>query len=99
MSYEGYSEYLCENGHYTACDVTVDEPATCWFCGARWQFYHAVDQTNGIEEENPSTMPAPKREIGIDDDWRMDRHGNRYAYAVPRFEPVAEWRKIGATVE
>lgn len=94
MSYEGYGELLCANGHYHAHDAYIDEPEECPICGALWAYSHGVDQTNGVEEGNPHTMPAPLEEIGHDDDWREDRHGNKYAAKIPRYKPLGEWTKL-----
>jgi len=74
MSYEGYSELLCENGHYEAHDVhAVEGSAKNCTCGAKWKWYHSVDQTNGVEyldaartKVNPATVEAETVEIGWD---------------------------------
>ncbi len=67
MSYEGYVEYLCANGHLRIrnCwdDYDCDEngpfqkpPSKC-NCGADFVVRHSVDQTNGDILDDPSTMP------------------------------------------
>lgn len=93
MSYEGYVEYLCERGHLSGADCYDDDLKVCR-CGAPMAFRHAVDQTNGEIDDDPHTMPAPVREIGFDDDWKNDHHGNRYAAKLVRYEPVEHWRPI-----
>ena len=57
MSYEGYSQYLCSNGHLRQYDCYADinmETDKC-SCGAEFVFLHCVDQTNGDELDDPST--------------------------------------------
>jgi len=56
MSFEGYYQILCKNGHYH----TVDVHASDWFygyeddwechCGAKKAHENTVDQTNGCDE-------------------------------------------------
>lgn len=57
MSYEGYEEYLCANGHLRTCDCW--NPLTSCSCGEPFVFRHSVNETNGPEEDNPSTLPYP----------------------------------------
>ena len=92
MSYEGYQEWLCTSGHYLARDAYEDAPPKCPHCRGALAYYHAVDQTNGEEEGNPSTLPAPKEQVGADDQWHMDHRGNRYVTPLERYRPVSEWR-------
>lgn len=106
MSYEGYSEFLCAKGHYSSADCYASDPTACGFCGSLITHYHAVDGTNGIEyadydEDNKPigppldyTVPAPLEEIGFDDDWKFDHHGNKYSRRVPRYKPTGSWRSI-----
>jgi hypothetical protein len=63
MSYEGYTEHLCANGHHWAHDCYEDEKA-CPRCGKPSVWCHHVDQTNGVLEcedgsPDPSTIPYP----------------------------------------
>ena len=47
MSYEGYEQILCTNGHYDTQDC--HDSLTDWrcpSCGARKAWWNAVDQTN-----------------------------------------------------
>jgi len=97
MSYEGYSEYLCEKGHYFNCDIYADERKKCPQCKSKLAYCHAVDQTNGYIEDNPSTKPAPVKKIGFEDKWQKDHYGNKYAIKIPLYAPKnnsKEWRKI-----
>ena len=69
MSYEGYSEWLCEKGHYQTSDAYEDDPTTCRKCGAKLVWSHAVDQTNGELYDDdgkpvPGTHPYPLEKIG-----------------------------------
>lgn len=47
MSYEGYREYKCSNGHIDAANVYDREPIACRTCGERYVRIRSVDQTNG----------------------------------------------------
>lgn len=87
MSYEGFVEFLCEQGHYHTCDCNDSYPKTCEVCGGSINYRHSVDTTNGYNEEYPSTCRGPKTEIGFDDRWQEDHYGNRYAVKILRFEP------------
>lgn len=58
MSYEGYVEGLCEDGHYHSWDCWDDPPLQCnaptgknTMCGKTWVWSNPVDQTNGSGEE------------------------------------------------
>lgn len=95
MSYEGYNEYLCENGHYNVVDCYYDDIKIC-SCNSKMKYYHSVDITNGYEENNPSTFPAEKTEIGFDDIWNKDHYGNKYAIKRMKYKPVKNWRKMQA---
>jgi hypothetical protein len=58
---------------------------------------HAIDETNGEEDDMPSTKPAPKQQVGWDDDWRNDHYGNRFAVKVLRYVPGQHWQTIRST--
>ncbi len=48
MSFEGYEQLICKNGHYRIFDVYfVSE--TC-DCGAPWAMINIVDETNGTSD-------------------------------------------------
>ena len=96
VSYEGYREWLCANGHYHARDCWDDDPKKCQHCGAPITHYHGVDQTNGVVQGDPQTKPAPKCKIGADDQWHKDHHGNKFAIAIPRYKPGRHWRELKA---
>lgn len=61
MSYEGYDQLLCKNGHYWTCDafdnVSYDEngpkeiPLSCPYCQSPNIWSNSVDQTNGNDVE------------------------------------------------
>ena len=63
MSYEGYEEGLCENGHYHSWDCYGDPPATCdvamgkdTVCGKELVWCNSVDQTNGDGEDQKAML-------------------------------------------
>jgi DNA-directed RNA polymerase subunit RPC12/RpoP len=45
MSFEGYNQVLCANGHLSEFDVYA-ELEKCSYCGAKFIWSHIVDQTN-----------------------------------------------------
>ena len=60
MSYEGFSQVLCSNGHLRVFDCwndngSLDELGKC-DCGASFVYRNMVDETNGIIEDEPKTM-------------------------------------------
>lgn len=95
MSYEGYLEKLCSNGHYWSCDppYPAEGADCCRKCGENSVFTWEVDQTNGIEwDENgvviPHTTGFPFEIAGWEDVWCEDHYGNKYAvkhllYKIP----------------
>ena len=50
MSYEGYSQYICKNGHYWTCDVNVDDNI-CPICKEKYVWFNDVDETNGSHDD------------------------------------------------
>lgn len=46
MSFEGYYQKMCKNGHAWETDVYVDDDA-CSECGLASVWSHMVDETNG----------------------------------------------------
>lgn len=92
MSYEGFSQLLCKNGHLHEEDSNVAYSETpsagCPVCAESFVWRHDVDQTNGYSEDHPSTCRAELTEIGYEDVWHKDHYGNRYAVKRLRFEPT-----------
>jgi hypothetical protein len=78
MSYEGFEQYLCENGHYHTFDAYEDVPKSCPFCDKRWAWRHSVDQTNGEIRGCPGTRPVRLKQIGEEEVTIM-----RPIYAIP----------------
>ena len=63
MSYEGFYEFLCKNGHYERFDVYDSlcpeyggRGWKCLECGEPCHKFNSVDQTNGFD---PSTSIQP----------------------------------------
>jgi ribosomal protein S27E len=74
MSYEGYVQVLCANGHYNTYDAyddpfgVYDEPEsipTCKVCGENLVWRNGVDETNGCEARGGGDclMELSKEEI------------------------------------
>lgn len=89
MSYEGEVELLCEKGHYSRIGAHEDMPYLCEQCSGLIQYMHPVDLTNGYNSDYPGTRYIEKIEIGYDDDWCIDHHGNKYAKKIVKFGPAA----------
>lgn len=98
MSYEGYTEYICPKGHIWECDVYLEDSNAhvCKMCGNRAEWIHDVDQTNGINHEDPGTFSAGVIVRGYEDYWHVDHYGNRYAQKIPLRKPApgSAWRKM-----
>lgn len=107
MSYEGYEEHICENGHHWTLDAgfySFGQPEdsgpdfyNCPHCGKPAKYMASVDQTNGYYEDDPSTFAAPKKEVGFEDKWQTDHYGNKYAVKIRLYEPdltVKRWRHL-----
>lgn len=58
MSFEGYEEYLCEVGHYATAGAWDAPVSICPTCHAPIVWHRVVDETNGIDPNDPTTMPA-----------------------------------------
>jgi len=72
MSYEGYEQVLCENGHYHTYDCYDFWEAKGWSCpncGAKAVWSNMVDVTNGsyeTDEEGRILLDKEGNEIRID---------------------------------
>ncbi len=71
MSYEGFEEYLCEEGHLTTCDTMSDIPLLCEagvniasICGKRIVWNRSIDTTNGYDEDDMN-MNKDKLEVAV----------------------------------
>lgn len=93
MSYEGYTQYLCEAGHKYDVDLFSTKDI-CPVCGKEPKYEAEVDQTNGIDEDDPNTFPAPTKETGFTDTWKVDHYGNKYALKHIMYEPEVGSRWI-----
>lgn len=85
MSYEGYSQCICFNGHYSEMDVYA-EREDCE-CGASFAWTNSVDSTNGDEV---GIIP-----MGVlDEKYRTDRHDNQGEdiYDIPKAEDTQRLR-------
>ena len=56
MSYIGYEQYLCANGHLRVIDCCADNGGRpCEICGAEMVWRNSVDQTNGSFDDDGVT--------------------------------------------
>lgn len=67
MSYEGYWEHICIEGHHTSAGAHEDLRDSCEVCGASITHFRSVDITNGFEPSNPSSHRGCKEVIGSED--------------------------------
>lgn len=70
MSYEGYEQILCKNGHYTCFDCysvpDLENDWSCSYCNERAVWSNSVDETNGIcEEDNCPEMYSGSEKCDI----------------------------------
>ena len=57
MSYEGFEQLLCAKGHLREFDCYEPYLYTdLCSCGAPYVYRHSVNMTNGIVEDDPSTL-------------------------------------------
>lgn len=59
MSYEGYVQKLCANGHLRSYDYYDDEAENVCSCGAAFVFRHDVDETNCEGVHYPFVVATP----------------------------------------
>lgn len=85
MSYEGYTEYLCDNGHYWTVRSSTEnfegrerQGVFCVHCGYPFAFLSKMDQTSDRPEHDPLSFEAPKIEFGWEDIPKKDHWGNQY---------------------
>ena len=67
MSYEGYSQFICKNGHYFTLDCSyADDNPECPNCFSKPIWENGVDQTNGCEstDDNPSDLSHTHEKVG-----------------------------------
>jgi hypothetical protein len=105
MSYEGYEQFVCPNGHTWKEDAGIfsygtDEEqiaaSTCRVCSAKAKYVCSVDETNGYDPNDPSTFDGPVTLLKHEDKWCKDHYGNKYAVKVDRVEPIlssGRWRE------
>ena len=51
MSYEGFTQYLCKNGHLHELDCYMDDLKICPVCSEKIVWENSVDVTNGSFDE------------------------------------------------
>ena len=100
MSYEGYTEYICDNGHYwtvRTSDKNFEGQGRlglfCVHCGYPFAFSSEVDRTNGTIASEPKTFEAPKIEYGWEDIAKHDHWRNLYYEKRPLFLPDVRSRR------
>lgn len=82
----GYTEYLCDNGHYWTVSSEqffhgiTNEHLTCKHCSYPYAFVSKVGKGEG-------SSPAPRIEYGWEDVPQTDHYKNRYFTKMPLFLP------------
>lgn len=95
MSFEGYYEYLCSEGHYFCFDAYDEEPDNCPYCESHITVRHLVDETNGygftfkqlltlVEAGERKECEACKSYVGQ----------TPSVYQQPTDSELEEWRKL-----
>lgn len=92
MSYEGFTEYLCEKGHYFCLHAMEADPVECHHCQRPVAYFHPIDVTNGTDELDSHARPAEKKFVG--EEWinRISLGGDPYKIPLPLWEPTEEWK-------
>lgn len=102
MSFEGYYQVICENGHVeSGVDLhSLTSQSVCGYnkCRKRIQWYHLVDITNGYDSKFLDTSDAALKSIEHDEDWSLDIYGNVFCKVTERYEPVGlGWEELTHT--
>ncbi len=58
MSFEGFMQYLCPEGHEFHIGAFEEADDVCPHCGQKPVWCHTVDQTNGTDANDKSTIPV-----------------------------------------
>jgi len=84
VSYEGYSQLLCDRGHqWTEGCGQVDEYSTCPVCGGPPVWENCVDQTNGIFEDGIRIDGYVELEKVKEDKCEHCGHVKEVCYKIP----------------
>jgi hypothetical protein len=89
MSFEGYFQLLCANGHYFTADAyyyDTHEDCPCLACGAEVVWENLVDTTN-VETEGYVKL-TPTGEVDHVDCWYCEATGKlkEHKYTIPKKE-------------
>ena len=86
MSFEGFYNFLCKNGHLGSGDCYSSEPEdwTC-HCGQPCAWWELVDQTNGYDPKSETKLKIDKpREITTCDHCGESKIINLETYKIPK---------------
>jgi hypothetical protein len=81
MSFEGYYEVICKNGHFWANDLYSDKKV-CPFCGECVAWWNLIDETNG--EGKPTELQVESESVFCKCSLCGDKHVKEQArYKIP----------------
>lgn len=87
MSYEGYVEHLCKNGHYWTIDVYQDYHS-CPHCTEESVWKHSVDCTNGEVELEDGTIHPDTTQFPLEVERTEPRVIEINIYRIPKDNPT-----------
>lgn len=99
MSYEGYVQAACINGHYEEWDCLDETRKVCPDCGGRWAIRVDVDETNcegwRFRQDIQETLETVKKQ-GFDnclkDVVAWLRSGYKHDQAIADLLESGEWK-------
>jgi len=91
MSYEGYTQVLCEKGHFTSYDAYSDTSSNkewkCPVCKAKRAWYNLVDLTNGSFEGKKRIDGFVELEVDVPAQMcKCKECGNEHMIVPPTFK-------------
>ena len=96
MSYSGFYEYICKEGHYFAVDVeAAHHIKVCPHCEGKFKYFHSVDQTNGYGENEKWLKQGEDETISPEDFHRIIYSDQRAPKVQVGFEDIEHTDKYG----
>ena len=86
MSYEGYEQFLCKNGHEIHRDAYAFKPEACPYCGEPFVWVFGVNQTNGVNYKTREGLPHKLSILEPAKICKCKECGNSHQVAPPRYK-------------